>query len=143
MTTILVRVAAPTAVTALVGSGIAVISNVFVNLATEWKTNWAMWLVVAAATVISGAVAATPYSRRVQRCLLAVGMLLAVSSAVVGFWPTAPATDLEPALGLVNSRCMQVTAHDVRVFTNPESERTWTQWVTTDPRWVTSAKDCL
>lgn len=203
MATILVRVVAPTAVTALVSSATAAIVEVVVTLATEWKTNWSMWLAVAAATVLSGAVALwlyqrqvrtdpspsaddmspggnantrakkeAVYSRRGQRCLLAVGVLLAVSSAVVGFWPTGPATDLGPALGLIHSRCMQVTAHDVSVFTDSESKQTWTMWttgthfwadpdtntlhryrttlrngnhgwVTNNPRHVTSARDCL
>jgi hypothetical protein len=204
MATILGRVVAPTAVTALVSSATAVIGDVVVNLAAEWKTNWAMWLAVAAATALSGAVAlwlyqrevrtdpspsaaATPgvsplstattpllSSRRDQRCLLAVGVLMAVSSAVVWFWPTGPATDLGPALGLIHSRCMQVTADDVSVFTDSDSKhkQTWTTWttgthfwadpdpntlhryrttlrngnrgwVTNDPRYVTSTRDCL
>jgi hypothetical protein len=47
-----VRVVAPTVVTALVGSAVAVV----VNLATEWKTNWWAWLAVGALTVVSGGV---------------------------------------------------------------------------------------
>lgn len=107
-----------------------------------------------------------------------IGALLAVSSVVVGFWPTgpaaehAPATDLGPAIWLVRSRCMQVTAGDVRVFTDSTSNQTMTTWptgtrfwadpdtntlhryrttlrngshgwITANPRWVTSAIDCL
>ncbi|MBV9314276.1 MAG: hypothetical protein JO100_11205 [Pseudonocardia sp.] len=43
------RVAVPTAATAVVGSGVAVV----INLATEWKTNPWAWIVVGVLTLLA------------------------------------------------------------------------------------------
>lgn len=54
------RVVVPTAIAAIVGTGI----NVAVNVATNWKTNPWAWLAVAALTVISWAVSLWLYRNR-------------------------------------------------------------------------------
>ncbi len=242
MTTKPVRVLGRITMAALVGSA----TNVAVNLATEWKTNWWAWLGVVTLTVISipvslwldqrptrsgsalgaddalvgnnvyiqprnartasppvenmhqhyygtvGSRTAPPdspalstakpplqhYHRIRRRPLLttAIVALLAIS-AIVTFQLTGPAaehplaTGLEPAMGLIRDDCMQVTAHNVRVFTDPQSDQTWTAWttgtefwadpntstlhryrttlsngsqgwITANPHWVTAASDC-
>jgi hypothetical protein len=242
VTTKPMRVLAPITATALVGSA----TNVAVNLATEWKTNWWAWLGVVTLTVISipislwldqrptrtdsalgahaalvdtnvytpiknrgtasaptgsaqryyygtvGLRAAAPdspalstakpllhhYHRIRRRPLVttAIVALLAVS-AIVTFRLAGPAaehplaTGVEPAMGLIHDDCMQVTAHNVRVFTDPQSDQTWTSWttgtefwadpntsalhryrttlsngsqgwITANPHWVTAASDC-
>ena len=242
MTTKSMRVLAPITATALVGSA----TNVVVNLATEWKTNWWAWLGVFTLTVISipvslwldqrptrtgsaldadnasvgnnvyihpksRGIASTPvenvrqhyygtvgsrtaapdnpalstakptlhHFHRIRRRPLittAIVALLAIS-AIVTFRLTGPAgehplaTGLEPAMDLTHDDCMQVTAHNVRVFTDPQSDQTWTTWttgtafwadpntstlhryrttlsngsqgwITANPHWVTTASNC-
>jgi hypothetical protein len=235
------RVLAPITTTAVVGSA----TNVAVNLATEWKTNWWAWLLVVTLTVISipvslwldqrptrtdsaqdtddalvdanvylhpkngdiastsvenmhqhyhgavGSRTAAPDSpaasttkpplfhfHRIRRRPLTTAAIVALAiSAIVTFRLTGPAaehplaTGLEPAMGLIHDDCMQVTAHNVRVFTDPQSDQTWTTWttgtefwadpntstlhryrttlsngsqgwITANPHWVTTANDC-
>jgi hypothetical protein len=234
------RVLAPITATALVGSA----TNVVVNLATEWKTNWWAWLGVVTLTVISipvslwldqrptrtdsalgvddaslganvsihpknggiapvekvhqhyygtvGSRTAAPdspalstakppiyyfYRTRRRPLITAAIVALLVISAIVTFRLTGLAaehplaTGLEPAMSLVHDDCMQVTAHNVRVFTDPQSDQTWTAWttgtefwadpntstlhryrttlingsqgwITANPHWVTAASDC-
>ena len=242
MTTKTMRVLRRITATAVLGSA----TNVVVNLATEWKTNWWAWLGVVTLTVISipvslwlnqrpirtdsaldaddgsvganvylhpknGGIASTSvknihqdyygtvgsrtaasgspaastakpplfhFHRIWRRPLIttAIVALLAIS-AIVTFRLTGPtaehplATGLEPAMGLIHDDCMQVTAHNARVFTDPQSDQTWTTWttgtefwadpntsmlhryrtilsngsqgwITANPHWVTAASDC-
>lgn len=242
MTTKMMRVLAPITATALVGSA----TNVLVNLATAWKTNWWAWLGVAMLTMISipvslwldqrptrtdsalgaddapvganaylhtknGDIAFTPLENmhqhyygtvasrtaasdsparstakpplhhlgRIRRRPLlttAIVTLLAITGVVTSQLTGPPAepplaTGLEPAMGLIHDDCLQVTAHNVRVFTDPQSDQTWTTWttgtefwadpntsmlhryrttlsngsqgwITANPHWVTAASNC-
>jgi hypothetical protein len=78
----------------------------------------------------------------------AIVVLLAVS-AIVTFRLSGAAvehplaTGLEPANGLVRSQCMQVTAHNVRVFTDPQSAQTWTTWTTGTKFWADTDTSAL
>jgi hypothetical protein len=80
--------------------------------------------------------------RRLLMVVMVIGALLVAGGGAVGFWLTgrvgeqALVTDLAPASGLVHSNCMQVTGKNVRVFTDPYGEQTWTMWTTGTRFWV-------
>lgn len=101
-----------------------------------------------------------------------------VAVVVVGalWWPgrsgpSSTAAGTSPAIDIVGGACMQVTATDIRVFTDAHGEQTWTRWthgtvfwidpdsntghryrttlrdgrsgwVTSDPKFVTPASSC-
>jgi hypothetical protein len=80
---------------------------------------------------------------------VAAAVLVAVVAAVV-WWPdgtpTAPAAvpsgpavpsgAVGPAVGIIGGLCMQVIGNDVRVFTDPRGDQTWTTWLRGTQFWV-------